>query len=105
MNFLSPDDLRYETVGSREDLLRETGSVPHVFAYPSGIHNKDAVKAVEQAGFALAFTTERGINQVGYVDRLRLRRINIGMRTTLPILRAQLSSWTASLYPLSEKLF
>ena len=105
MNFLSPDDLRYETVGSREDLLRETGSVPQVFAYPSGIYNNEAVKAVEEAGFALAFTTARGINQVGRVDRLRLRRINIGMRTTLPILRAQLSSWTASLYPRSEKLF
>jgi peptidoglycan/xylan/chitin deacetylase (PgdA/CDA1 family) len=105
MNYITLDDLHNETVGSKQDLLREIGSVPQVFAYPSGIHNQDAVKAVEQAGFALAFTTERGINEVGHADRLRLRRINVGMRTTLPLLRAQLSSWTASLYPLSEKLF
>lgn len=105
MNSITPDDLHKETTGSREDLLRETGSVPEIFAYPSGIYNQDAVKAVEQAGFALAFTTERGINEVGHADRLRLRRINVGMRTTLPLLRAQLSSWAANLYPLSEKLF
>jgi peptidoglycan/xylan/chitin deacetylase (PgdA/CDA1 family) len=96
MNFISLDKLRAETVGSKEDLFRETGVVPQVFAYPSGIHNKDAVEALSQAGFALAFTTERGINQVGRADRLRLRRINVGMRTTLPLLRAQLSSWTAN---------
>lgn len=104
MNSISSDKLRDETVGSREDLLRETGVVPQVFAYPSGIHNNDAVKEVEQAGFALAFTTERGMNEVGHADRLRLRRINIGTRTTIPLLRAQLLSWTANLYSLTENL-
>lgn len=98
MNSITLDEMRDETLGSRGELHREIGSIPQVFAYPSGVYNNDAVKTVEQAGFALAFTTERGINQVGQADRLRLRRINVGARTTLPILRAQLLSWTANFY-------
>jgi peptidoglycan/xylan/chitin deacetylase (PgdA/CDA1 family) len=105
MNNITHDDLHNETAGSRQDLLREIGSVPQVFAYPSGVYNKEVVKAAERAGFALAFTTERGINEVGQVDRFRLRRINVGTRTTLPMLRAQLLSWTANLYSLSESFF
>jgi peptidoglycan/xylan/chitin deacetylase (PgdA/CDA1 family) len=105
MNNLAVDDIQTETTGSIHDLQREIGLVPQVFAYPSGIHNQDAVKAVEHAGFALAFTTERGINDVGHADRLRLRRINVGARTTIPILRAQLLSRTAKIFSWSENIF
>lgn len=102
MNSITLEEMCNETIGSRQDLHREIGSVPEVFAYPSGIHNNNAVKTVKQAGFALAFTTERGINEIGHTNRLRLRRINVGKLTTIPILRAQLLSWTANLYSLSE---
>ncbi len=98
MNSITPEEMREEAIGSKQDLEREIGSVPKVFAYPSGIHNNDAVKVVEQTGFGLAFTTERGVNEIAHADRLRLRRINVGIGTTIPILRAQLVSWTASLY-------
>jgi peptidoglycan/xylan/chitin deacetylase (PgdA/CDA1 family) len=103
MNCITPDELQKEVIGSLHDLQREIGLVPLTFAYPSGIYNKEAVKTVERAGFKLAFTTERGINEVSHADRLRLQRINVSPRTTLPVLRAQLLSWSAPLYSLSNK--
>jgi peptidoglycan/xylan/chitin deacetylase (PgdA/CDA1 family) len=98
MNHITPEDMQNEVKGSMQDLQREIGQTPNVFAYPSGFHNEDVVKAVKQAGVALAFTTERGINQVRQSDPFRLRRINIGARTTIPLLRAQMLSMTANLY-------
>lgn len=103
MNNLTHDDMYQEAVGSKQDLDRETGIDPDVFAYPSGIHNDNAVNTVEQAGFTIAFTTERGTNEVGNADRFRLRRINVGTNTTIPILRAQLLPLPANLYSLSGK--
>jgi len=55
------------------------------------------VQMLEQAGFALAFTTARGINDLRAADRLRLRRINLGRRATLALMRAQLLPWLAHL--------
>lgn len=105
MNQLTPENVHNEVMGSLTDLTRELGFSPVTFAYPSGIYNKDVVKAVERAGFKLAFTTERGINEINHADRLRLQRINIGSRTTLPVLRAQLLSRSAPLYSLGNKFF
>jgi len=105
MNHITPEELQNEIVGSLKDLKDQIGFEPQAFAYPSGIHNDDVVIAVEQAGFKLAFTTGRGINHIGHTHRLRLQRINIGSRTTLPILRAQLLSWSIPVYSLSNKFF
>jgi peptidoglycan/xylan/chitin deacetylase (PgdA/CDA1 family) len=105
MNHIPPDAMHDEALGSLQDLRREIGSVPAVFAYPSGFHNQDVVAAVERAGFQLAFTTERGINALDRSHPLRLQRINVGSRTTIAILRAQLLSWSASIYPLSRRIF
>jgi len=101
MNTITFDEMRAEITGSVQDLQRETGLMPNVFAYPSGIHDEEVVKAVEQSGVTLAFTTERGINQVGHTDAFRIRRINVGGRTTLPVLRAQMLSLAANFYSLS----
>lgn len=105
MNSLTLADMYEETIGSKQDIHREIGFVPEVFAYPSGIHNNNAVQAVENAGFTLAFTTERGTNNIGTADRFRLRRINVGTNTTIPILRAQLLPLPGNLYSLSGKFF
>ena len=103
MSCITLDELQNEVKGSLQDLTREMGSVPLTFAYPSGIHNQAAVSVVERAGLKVAFTTQRGINEIGRADRLRLQRINVGARTTLPVLRAQLLSWSAPVYSLSNK--
>ena len=105
MNHIPPQAMHGEAFGSLQDLRREIGAVPPVFAYPSGFHNQEVVEAVERAGLKLAFTTERGINGMDHVHPLRLQRINVGSRTTIPILRAQLLSWAASVYPLSRRIF
>ena len=105
MNHIPPGAMQNEALNSLYDLRREIGEIPPVFAYPSGFHNAEVVSAVRAAGFKLAFTTERGINILGRDDPLQLQRINVGPQTTLPILRAQLLSLSASLYPIGKKVF
>jgi len=105
MNHIPPGAMQNEAVGSLHDLQREIGVTPPVFAYPSGFYNPEVVEALKNAGFKLAFTTERGINNLSQVDPLQLQRINVGAQTTIPILRTQLLSLSASLYPLSKKVF
>lgn len=79
-----------EIVAAHQDLEREVGPTPTVLAYPSGAHSGDAVEAARRAGMTLAFTTERGGNDLRHADPLRLRRINVGMRARTPLIRAQL---------------
>lgn len=105
MNNISPEEMYNEAYNSLQDLEREIGRTAPAFAYPSGFHNEEVVRAVGHAGFKLAFTTERGINDLGRTHPLQLQRINVGLRTTIPILRAQLLSVSASLYPLGRKVF
>jgi peptidoglycan/xylan/chitin deacetylase (PgdA/CDA1 family) len=90
LNRIPTEEAREEAVGSWGDLEREIGSVLPAFAYPDGRVTNDVVEALRGAGFALAFTTERGTNDLRTADRLRLRRINVGERATVPILRARL---------------
>lgn len=79
-----------EIVGSRADLEREIGTAPPVFAYPGGGYTRDVVRLLEEAGFAAAFATRRGLNDLARASWLELRRINVGRRTALPLLRMQL---------------
>ncbi|HSL29604.1 MAG TPA: polysaccharide deacetylase family protein [Anaerolineales bacterium] len=104
MNCVTLEELEKEVVGSLRDLTHQIGAAPQTFAYPSGIHNDAAVAVVERAGFRLAFTTRRGLNEIRRADRLRLHRINVGARTTLPVLRAQLLSWSNPVHSLSNRL-
>jgi peptidoglycan/xylan/chitin deacetylase (PgdA/CDA1 family) len=94
VNRISLQEARDEVVGSLQDLQREVGSVLPIFAYPSGEFSDDVAKMLEKEGFALAFTTVRGINKLGDMDPFKIKRINVGGRTTLPILRAQMLSWS-----------
>jgi peptidoglycan/xylan/chitin deacetylase (PgdA/CDA1 family) len=105
MNHIPPSTMQNEALDSLNDLQREIGETLPVFAYPSGFHNAEVVSAVRAAGYKLAFTTERGINILGRDDPLQLQRINVGAQTTVPILRAQLLSLSASLYPIGKRVF
>jgi len=104
LNHIPLGAMQHEALDSLYDLRREIGETLPVFAYPSGFHNAEVVSAVRAAGFKLAFTTERGINILGRDDPLQLQRINVGAQTTVPILRAQLLSLSASLYPIGKKV-
>lgn len=88
------DRAEAEISGSFGDLERETGSVAppaRVLAYPSGAHGGSAVEAARRAGMTLAMTTQRGGNDLRRADRLRLRRINVGGRASVPLIRGQLA--------------
>jgi peptidoglycan/xylan/chitin deacetylase (PgdA/CDA1 family) len=105
MNHLPPIAMQNETLNSLNDLQREIGETLPVFAYPSGFYNPEVVSTVQAAGFKLAFTTVRGINILGRDDPLQLQRINVSAQTTIPILRAQLLSLSAFLYPIGKRVF
>ena len=88
-----------EIRGSLADLERGTGAiapVPAVLAYPSGAAGESAVEAARRSGMRLAMTTKRGGNDLRRADPLRLRRINVGGRASVPLIRAQLA-WAGSL--------
>lgn len=86
-----PVDLaRREIAESWDDLRRELGEVPPVFAYPAGQMNERVVSVVSDLGFEAAFTTRRGTNRIGASDALTLRRINVSRRTGLGATRLQM---------------
>ena len=87
---LPAPELSTELRGSFEDLEREIRDAPRVIAYPDGGHDAAVVAEAAAAGFVAAFTTERGANDLARVEWLRLRRINVGRRSPLSLIRAQL---------------
>jgi len=96
LNRISLAEARNEIRGSMADLHREIGKTYPIFAYPGGELQETAFWLMNQAGIELGFTTRRGINDFHKTDWLRIKRINIGRRTSLSILRAQLlarSQW------------
>lgn len=88
------EQARSEVVGSLRDIEREIGFVLPIFAYPSGNFNEHVVQVLKDEGINLGFTTQRGINDFNHANTLRLKRINIGKRTSLTVLRAELLSWS-----------
>ncbi|MGH3053124.1 MAG: polysaccharide deacetylase family protein [Gaiellaceae bacterium] len=87
------EEAREEIVGSLDDLEREIGSAPRVFAYPGGGVNGDVIAVLAEERFELAFLARRGSNDLRRADWLRLRRINVGRASGLPLIRAQLLPW------------
>ena len=90
MNRVTLDEACAEAVQSREDLEREVGSVPPIFAYPSGGFTDDVSRGLQHAGFEVAFTTERGVNALRRADPMQLRRTNVSSRLPFTAVRAQI---------------
>jgi peptidoglycan/xylan/chitin deacetylase (PgdA/CDA1 family) len=88
---------RQEIAGSRDDLEREAGPCPPVFAFPGGGHDVRLRALLAAEGFELGFTTRRGPNNLSDADWLGLRRTNVGRASSLPVLRAELLSWPGRL--------
>ena len=78
-----------EIGGGVDDLARETGSRLAAFAYPSGAVREAAVAALRDSGIRVAFTTERGVNDLRDGRWLQLRRINVGLATPPSLILAQ----------------
>lgn len=87
---ISLDEAVTEAVGSLADLENEIGDTLPIFAYPSGGHTKEIAEALKQAGFAFAFTTERGTNNMRQLRPQQMHRNNITPYASLSVLRAWL---------------
>ena len=87
---LPVEGVRAEVRGSRDDLRREIGVAPPVFAYPFGAHDERVVRVLREEGFELALTCIDGHNRLASTDPLRLRRTNITTRTSPLVFRARL---------------
>lgn len=90
MTKISPERVREELCGSREDVRQQMGSVPPVFAFPSGKTDDTVIDLLRQEGFELAFTTLDGHNDMPPTEPFRLCRTNIFPATTMPIFRLRL---------------
>jgi peptidoglycan/xylan/chitin deacetylase (PgdA/CDA1 family) len=90
LNRIDPESAYAEVSGSLSDLKREIGSAPPVFAYPSGGYDEAAVAELRRLDIGVAVTTDAGIDDLNSADRLRLRRINVGKRTSLALFRFRL---------------
>ncbi len=89
---LDPSTLIDELVRSQEDVRREIGHSPPVLAYPVGDTDDSVADAAAAAGYEIAFTTRRGVNDLRRSDWLRLDRINVGRAASVPVIRAQLAA-------------
>jgi peptidoglycan/xylan/chitin deacetylase (PgdA/CDA1 family) len=65
-----------ELVGSLAELREAVPAAIAVIAYPNGDHDEAVCEATREAGYALAYTTEKGRNDAAS-DPFRLRRVSV----------------------------
>jgi peptidoglycan/xylan/chitin deacetylase (PgdA/CDA1 family) len=65
-----------ELAGSLADLRAQLPEALDLLAYPNGDHDDAVCAAARDAGYAAAYTTEKGRNEAG-TDRYRLRRVSV----------------------------
>jgi peptidoglycan/xylan/chitin deacetylase (PgdA/CDA1 family) len=65
-----------ELVGSLAELRENVPDAAAVIAYPNGDHDDAVRAAAREAGYALAYTTEKGRNGAA-TDPFRLRRVSV----------------------------
>lgn len=87
---ISLEQARAEILGSIEDLQREIGEALPVFAFPGGDYVPEVVPLLRELQVELAFTVERGMNDLGCSNPLLLKRMNVGQGTTPSVLHGQL---------------
>ncbi len=97
LNRVSPERVQQEIELSQRALQAELGTAPPVLSFPNGAHDDDAVEIARRAGIVLGFTQLPGHNVLADCDFLRLRRINVTRRTSVPLLRLRLQRWFAPL--------
>ncbi len=91
---VTSDQLDDELKGSVADLEREVGVATGAVAYPDGAHSAEVLASARQAKLSIGFTVVRGVNDLRGIDWLRLRRIHVGSNSPLPVLRAQLLTYS-----------
>ncbi len=79
---LSIEEARREIEGCRDAIAERLGRPPRHFAYPNGYHSPAVRRAVAEAGFETALTTEDSENARG-ADPYRIRRKALWESSTL----------------------
>ena len=75
---VDPETLRCEVAESRDDIVREIGHCPSLFAYPNGNFDAGVVRALGGAGYKAAFTTIGGRDALPTQEPFMLRREQAG---------------------------
>jgi peptidoglycan/xylan/chitin deacetylase (PgdA/CDA1 family) len=73
---LDPAEREEELSGSLRELREHLPGAAAVIAYPNGDHDDAVCLDTENAGYELAFTTEKGRNSAA-TDRFRLHRVSV----------------------------
>jgi peptidoglycan/xylan/chitin deacetylase (PgdA/CDA1 family) len=81
LRLLNSSELRTETADSRQVLEHVLGHPVYFFAYPFGAYNDTVVRAVQSAGFTLAYTTAGGSTE-STAAPLTMPRIHVGRSET-----------------------
>ena len=72
---LPAEDQRREAITSRDEIRRELGVAPRVFALPCGSRSADTACILREAGYELSLSTESGINALAAWDPFHVRRV------------------------------
>ena len=73
---LGEEERAEELGGSLTELRNRIPAAIEIVAYPNGDHDDAVCAATREAGYAAAFTTEKGRNDGG-TDRFRLKRVSV----------------------------
>ncbi|MBC8353564.1 MAG: polysaccharide deacetylase family protein [Planctomycetes bacterium] len=92
MTRISVEEAVHEATQSRKELCLQTHADLPVFAYPGGAYSQSLLQPLDNAGFEVAFTTRRGLNDLRTASPLLLDRINVSVATPRTAVRAQLLS-------------
>lgn len=85
-----------ELAGSLAELRGRLPKTIDLLAYPNGDHDEAVCAAARAAGYAAAYTTEKGRNEAG-TDRYRLKRVSVhGADGALAVLW---KAWTGQALP------
>jgi len=94
---VSTERARHEIHDSIADLKDRTGQSIAAFSYPLGAQAVNLEPLLSNAGIKIAFTTQRGVNDLSLANPLQLQRINVGRFTPTALLHAQMLSWFPSI--------
>ena len=95
------EEAKREIEESKKVVNELTGLPVMAFSYPYGEYNEAIKKLAEEAGFACAFTVERGRNREG-VDLLELRRIAIDNDDSLSDFKKKITGGYGILHKLGQ---
>ena len=92
---LTPSQVHEEVSGALADLALELAPPLPILCYPDGhpdTFSDDVMDVLRQLGIVAAFTMIRGINQIGKVSPLALRRLGVSLSGSMSTFRFSLTS-------------